>query len=1255
MSSTPPQDSDETPTWKPAPAALVLFCQYLRGLEVDPDLDFEQVGKAHPDHARDLANLLEQYERVTGILESLTPTASFSVRLRERYGETIDPEISLSGGRPAGEAPNRSGSPTSGRVLSRLSAQAANTSRYETIGELARGGMGAIVEVWDKELRRTLAMKMVLGGKVEAGSSQSSEDQVERRLSRFLEEAQITGQLDHPGIVPVHDIGLDDTGRVYFTMQLVDGHDLRKVIELARLQREGWSPRRVVSVFVRVCEAMAYAHSKGVVHRDLKPANIMVGAFGEAFVMDWGLAKVLGKVEKEPTAEEKSADKAHKSKKKRRHSRVLTDRSDSDSAEDDALRTLDGDVVGTPAYMSPEQARGELSSIGVAADIYSMCAMLYHLLSGQAPYEPLGEKVPAHTVLEAVRNAPPWPLAQIDPNVDGELAAICQKGMAREPGDRYPSMRELGEDLRAWVEGRGVLAYESGTFYELRKWVSRNRMLAITGAIIPLVVFISLILFSIQQQRNVDRVVAEQKVAEKARIDADQARLEADENAKDALASEQAMSRALAQTQIESERAKEERTRADAAAKIAENQKQLADFSLVNAERIAYRSGVIAAASSLLLDDSRAARKSLDDCEIPMRGWEWRHLDIRTDERVGSRIRIRPNVTDLAVDGSGKTLLTYGLTQNPRLWEVAERAGMRVSIPFTFNAFDLNAEGGLYRCALAPKGGTLAVCNAGQTSFHVFNAVTGDDLVAAGDHERPITAISYSDDGRFLMTVAEDGAAKVFNAGGLQLLRTIKVSAEPLLDGAFDPAGTRLATCGTDRQTHIHRVTGEHLQDLAGHHTAPVVALDWSLDGTRVVTGDEAGGLAVWDAASGEVTTVMRGKGGGIHDVLFDASGLVVYSAATDGTVRMWNAASGFEERVFVGHEAEVRSLVRLGTTGEIASASVDKSIRIWSPEWNPGITRLALAPDQKYVSAVFSSDSRIVYAGTREAGIEAFDGDSSKSLPGYSLGQQSAVPGSPAAARPATIVRNVQAVARSTGRYVVGTESKTVEVYSGVEGKLERVLNKFDTGVKHLEISDDGERLVAGGGRGTVFSVDLKTGTYVGIDLHYGLMSLAISSDGKYIATGEANERLRLWDAATGEELGSRREAHSTTILDLAISADGKTLISGSKNNTARLWSLPEIEFMEPELAGHGGSVGAVAINPTEPRVATGGGDGRLRLWDMESHDLLLNVHMNGGAILDLDFSPDGKRLVVVTESAGAVILESEANELRYQDSANK
>ncbi|MCP3915960.1 MAG: SUMF1/EgtB/PvdO family nonheme iron enzyme [bacterium] len=390
-------------------------------------------------------------------------------------------------GSPASDSADERGDSAAVRIpedsnaaLRHLIARDPRKTRYRITGEVARGGMGAILRVWDEDLRRNLAMKVVISRGAGDEDEQPTAAEVDpKTLGRFMEEAQITAQLDHPGIVPVHDIGVDDTGHVYFTMQLVRGRDLKEVFGLVQREEEGWSITRALSVMLRVCDAMDYAHSKDVIHRDLKPANVMVGRFGEVYVMDWGLAHVRGTEDAHDLRLQKETTDL---------SLIATDRADEVrgvESPDEALYTMDGDIVGTPAYMSPEQALGKVGKLDARSDVYSFGAMLYHLLGGSSPFVPDGAKVSQYMILMRVLEGPPRPLHELAPDVPAELAAICEKAMARRPEDRYARMHEVAEDLRAYLEGRVVQAHRTGAVAELRKWIKRNRGLA--AAIVALV------------------------------------------------------------------------------------------------------------------------------------------------------------------------------------------------------------------------------------------------------------------------------------------------------------------------------------------------------------------------------------------------------------------------------------------------------------------------------------------------------------------------------------------------------------------------------------------------------------------------------------------------------------------------------------------------------------------------------------------------------------------------------------------------
>ncbi len=411
---------------------------------------------------------------------------SFLEQLWAKYSETAGVIDAIS----IGPEQTHPSVPSTGAPTTPADGEELIPGRYRLDGELARGGMGAILKIWDETIRRDLAMKVIL---------ESAQDDVSL-MGRFLEEAQITGQLEHPGIVPVHEIGFDTHGRLYFTMRLVRGHDLRTVFEWVRRGEAGWTRTRALNVVLRICEAVAYAHSRGVIHRDIKPANVMVGSFGEVYVMDWGLAKVRGTSTVDPAPQSSPSDSPE--------STIVTDRQQEASRLDESpLLTAAGSVVGTPAYMSPEQARGELDRLDARTDVYAVGALLYALLTGRMPYVNPDEKPTADEVVARVRSGPPRPIAELDSSVPPELIAIGEKAMAHERDGRYADMGAMASDLRAYLEQRVVSAYQTGAWAEFRKWVQRNRALATSVGVSALVVLLGSITFSWYTDRQYREIV----------------------------------------------------------------------------------------------------------------------------------------------------------------------------------------------------------------------------------------------------------------------------------------------------------------------------------------------------------------------------------------------------------------------------------------------------------------------------------------------------------------------------------------------------------------------------------------------------------------------------------------------------------------------------------------------------------------------------------------------------------------------------
>jgi len=364
--------------------------------ESEGEVDFEPLFRSHPQLERELRHLHRGWQIVGGVLgggsEAGRAPAPPPPATPTGAGE-LEADITV----------EDASADLSAEIVARLSRRAGAFERYRLGDEVGRGGMGTVLRIWDQDLRRDLAMK-VLREPVRRKPGDLLRAADARTLGRFLEEAQVTGQLDHPNIVPVHELGLDSRGRIYFTMKLVKGRTLSEVFDLVQAGEEGWTLPRALGVLLRVCDAMAYAHSKHVLHRDLKPANVMVGRFGEVFVMDWGLARVLERRETEEGGA-RAASGADRPPSRARPATISP------------VHTMDGDVLGTPAYMSPEAAAGQVAQAGPHSDVYSLGAILYHLLSGAVPYFQPGPRPSGRAVLAMLLQ---WS-AQIGFNSDSGL------------------------------------------------------------------------------------------------------------------------------------------------------------------------------------------------------------------------------------------------------------------------------------------------------------------------------------------------------------------------------------------------------------------------------------------------------------------------------------------------------------------------------------------------------------------------------------------------------------------------------------------------------------------------------------------------------------------------------------------------------------------------------------------------------------------------------------------------------------------
>lgn len=304
-------------------------------------------------------------------------------------------------------------------------------TRYKILRQLARGGMGTVYLAEDSLLERRVAIKVT-----------NLADSSGELAARMWQEATIIARLEHPGIVPIHDLGRTTDGRVFYVMRLVEGRRLDEYTS----QTDSLSER--LRVFLKVCETVAFAHASGVLHRDLKPENIMVGPFGEVMVMDWGVAKVLPR-----SARDESDDGS---------------RAEAPPSNHSVNGTAYGTVVGTPDYMAPEQAAGRTDLLDERTDVYSLGAALYFLLTERPPF----------TIDDpAIAERQPLAPRELNPQLARAIEAICLKAMSIDRSSRYASAQELAAEITRFLDGLPVAAYRESLFERAGHWIGRNRFL----------------------------------------------------------------------------------------------------------------------------------------------------------------------------------------------------------------------------------------------------------------------------------------------------------------------------------------------------------------------------------------------------------------------------------------------------------------------------------------------------------------------------------------------------------------------------------------------------------------------------------------------------------------------------------------------------------------------------------------------------------------------------------------------------------
>src|SRR5262249_6580358 len=665
-------------------------------------------------------------------------------------------------------------------------------------------------------------------------------------LARFEAERQALALMDHPNIAKVLDAGLTADGRPFFVMELVKGVPITEFCDARRL-----TPRERLELFVPICQAIQQAHQKGIIHGDIKPSNILVALYDDRpvpKVIDFGVAKAAGQ--------------------------PLTDMT---------LMTGFGAMVGTPEYMSPEQASFNQLDVDTRSDVYALGVLLYELLTGSPPHPRKElEKAGMLEVLRVIREVePPRPSARLSTSqtlaslaavrgteparltrlVRGELDWLVMKALEKDRTRRYETANAFAADVQRYLAGEPVQAVPPSAGYRLKKFVRRHRVGVAAGGLIGLALLGAAI-------GSVDGVMEGRKQREATAL---REQAERDRDAAN-----------LARGEAEAARAAEQKARGEA------------EIARDAVARLNYARTIDLARRAWAENQQGRAEELLKSCPPALRGWEWQYVHRLLHPELLTLAGHTDVLAAASFSPDGSRLVTGGADRaaRVRVWDARTGAEL-LAVP---------GRGSLTAAAAFSPDGTRIVSTGEKGTVQIHDSPTGALLLDAAE--------SFSPDGSRVVTRKPDGSVRVWDAATGKTLLTLKGGEEAIVPISFSWNGSRFAAATDGAGLKVcDGETGRVLAEIKcefGRGPSPFLAVRISPDGTRIVTlpGDRT--ARVWDAATGREVFALRGHGSEVNSACFSPDGTRILTAGHDGTARLWDATSGAELQVLRGHVGRV-------------------------------------------------------------------------------------------------------------------------------------------------------------------------------------------------------------------------------------------------------------------------------------------------------------------------------------------------------------
>jgi WD40 repeat protein/tetratricopeptide (TPR) repeat protein len=1030
---------------------------------------------------------------------------------------------------------------------------------YEVLWELGQGGMGVVYAARQTSLGRLVALKMIKTG----ATSEPDERQ------RFRTEAEAAARLCHPNIVPIYEVG-EHQGQPFLALEHLGGGTLD-----SRVQGRPQPVRAAAELLAVLARAMQYAHERGVIHRDLKPANILLSAEASARAPSAGEAE--------------GVDLGHWTPK-------ITDFGLAKVAHWEAGRTQSGAILGTPRYMSPEQAAGKGKEVGPATDVYALGAILYELLTGRPPFT--GDT--AYEILQQVLADEPVPPRRLYPKVPRDLETITLKCLQKEPRHRYLRAGELAEDLHRFLSDQPIQARPTGRAELAWRWCRRNPALAAASTLAVagmLAVTCVSVLFALSQRRHADEIQEALRIAK--------------ENLRrgDVLLAQNYLGRA--QTLSEKGSGAFELLLLARALEIAPEDETALQQAIRS--KLGIHGLQVHRPSSVLDQPGQVCVAAWSsDGQVLVTGTlegTARLWSTATGKPLGAPLRHEHRVLSAVLSPDGSTLLTGTTEGTARLWETATGRLIGEPIPH---------QGKIYTLAFSPDGRTALT--AGEEGVaRLWQAATGKAIGHPMIQGSAVRAGAFDPEGKIVLTGGLDGTARLWDAATGAPLGKPLPHGNPILAALFSPDGRFFLTASAQTAVLWERASGKRL-DPSFPHESGIRAVAFSPDGRGFVTAGADGAVRRWKTATRQLLGEPLKHNGPVSAVAWSPDSALLLTGGDDRLARLWDASTGKPIGLPLQHAGEVWG-VRFSPDGRhMLTWGVDDPVRLWRA---PPATQASatLSHDQWVTAVAFSQDSTKLFTACgnlfpSKGQLRIWDSATCLLL-------------GPERVLPTTIPLGTLAVSPDGKHCLTGGgnpfgNSGEARLWDVAAGKPLGLPLRHPGIVMASAFSPDGKHCLTGSRFGPARLWQVASGKLLREFPHEnGVLAIAFSPDGTRVLTGGEDKTARLWDVKTGQPIGEAFR-HQDQVLGVAFSPDGDTILTGAVNETAQLWS-PHTGMPLGAPFRHRSWVRSVAFSPDGLTLLTSSGDNTVRLWDKFTRELVATPCQHRSWVFAAALSADG------------------------------